>query len=86
MESQNSSTGQKNEADQQPNELPISSERDKSQEISDHIPLVSETIRLQIFWLIIAALPFAAGCRNKIHPGDRALSTDLECSSKARAR
>ncbi|CAG8130298.1 unnamed protein product [Penicillium salamii] len=41
MEAQNSSTGQENEADQQPNELPISSEKDKSQESSDHVPLPS---------------------------------------------
>jgi hypothetical protein len=82
MEAQNSSTGQENEADQQPNELPISSEQDKSQESSDHVPLVSETIRLQMFFLTIAALPFAAGSSKKTHPGDRAISTDLEGSSR----
>ncbi|KAK4935443.1 hypothetical protein LTR66_015457 [Elasticomyces elasticus] len=41
MESQNSSTGQKNEADQTPRELPILDEKDKSQENSDHVPLPS---------------------------------------------
>jgi hypothetical protein len=86
MEAHNSSTGQENEADQQPNELPISSEQDKSQESSDHVPLVSETIRLQMFFLTIAALPFAAGSSKKTHPGDRAISTDLEGSSRPRAR
>ncbi|KAK9847405.1 hypothetical protein MYU51_019441 [Penicillium brevicompactum] len=39
MDSRNCSTGQENEADQQPNELPISSEKDKSLESSDRVPL-----------------------------------------------
>jgi hypothetical protein len=57
------------EEDQQPSEMPNLGEKDNSQETSDHVPpLVSETIRLQIFWLTIAALPFAAGSRNKTHP------------------
>ncbi|KAK9847941.1 hypothetical protein MYU51_017423 [Penicillium brevicompactum] len=43
-------------------------------------------IRLQTLLLTIAALPFAAGSRNKTHPGDRAISTDLEGSSRPRAR
>ena len=86
MESQNSSTGQENEADQLPRELPILGEKDKSQESSDRVPLVSETIRLQTLLLTIAALHFAAGSRNKTHPGDRSISTDLEGSSRPRAR
>ena len=86
MDSQNSSTGQENEGDQQHSELPLLSEKDKSQENSDHVPLVSEMIRLQLLLLTIAILPFAAGSRNKTHPGDRAISTDLEGSSRSRAR
>ncbi|CAG7965698.1 unnamed protein product [Penicillium salamii] len=39
MDSQNSSTGQENEGDQQPSELPLLSEKDKSQQSSDHVPL-----------------------------------------------
>ncbi|CAG8024033.1 unnamed protein product [Penicillium nalgiovense] len=39
MDSQNSSTGQENEGDQQHSELPLLSEKDKSQENSDHVPL-----------------------------------------------
>lgn len=63
MDSQNSSKSQENEGDQQPSELPIFSEKDKSQETSDHVPpLVCETIRLQIFWLTIAALSLVVIC------------------------
>ncbi|CAG8021927.1 unnamed protein product [Penicillium nalgiovense] len=43
MESQNSSTGQENEADQLPRELPILGEKDKSQESSDRVPLEAGT-------------------------------------------
>ena len=87
MDVQNSSTAQENEGDQQPSEMPNLGEKDNSQKTSDHVsPLVSETIRLQIFWLTITALPFAAGSRNKTHPGDRALSTYSEGSSRPRAR
>jgi hypothetical protein len=68
------------EGDQPPSELPILDEKDKSQENSDHVPLVSEMIRLQTLLLTIAALPFAAGSRNKTHPCDRAVSTHLEGS------
>jgi preprotein translocase subunit SecF len=64
MDAQNSSKAQENEGDQQPSQLPILSEKDKLQETSDHVsPLVSETIRHQMFLLIIAALPFPAGSR-----------------------
>jgi hypothetical protein len=61
MDAPNSSPHQEKEGDQQPSELPILDEKDKSQENSDTVPLVSETIWLQILWLIIAALPFATG-------------------------
>jgi hypothetical protein len=64
--SPNSSPDQKNETEQQPRELSTLSEIDKSQGNSHHVPpLVSETIRLQIFRLTIAVLPFTAGSRNK---------------------
>ena len=86
MDSKNSSTGQENEEGQQPSELPLLSEKEKSQKGSDHVPLVGETIRLQTLLLTIAALPFAAGSRNKTHPGDRAISTDLEGASRPRTR
>lgn len=72
--------------EQPPSELPILGEKDKSQETSDHVSLVSETIRLQTLLLTIAALPFATGNKNKTHPGDRAISTDLAGSSRPRAR
>ena len=78
MDSQNSSTGQENEGYQQPSELPILGEKDKSQASSDHVPLVSKTIQLQIFLLTIAVFPFAAGSRNKTYLSDRALSTYLK--------
>ena len=77
---------QEKEEEQQPSELPILGEKDKSQESSDYVPLASETTRLQTILLTIAALPFAAGSRNKTRPGDRAISTDLEGSSRPRAR
>jgi hypothetical protein len=86
MDAPNSSLHQEKEGDQQPSELPILDEKDKSQENSDHVPLVSETIWLQTLLLTIAALPFAAGSRNKTHPGDRAVSTHLEGSSRPRER
>jgi hypothetical protein len=74
MDAPNSSTDQKIEGDQQPRELPTLSEKDKSQETSDHVPpLASETIRLQILLLTIAVPPFATGSRNKTYLGDRAL-------------
>ena len=82
----NSSTGQENEADQPSSELPILGEEDKSQESSDQVTFVSEMIRLQRLLLTNAALPFAAGSRNKTHPGDRAVSTHLEGSSRPRER
>ena len=59
MDSQNCSTGQEDEGDQQPNELPTLSKKDKSQASSDHVPLVSATTQLEIFLLIIAAVPLA---------------------------
>ena len=86
MDAPNSSPHQEKEGDQQPSELPIRDEKDKSQENSDHVPLVSETIRLQTLLLTIAALHFAAGSRNKTHPGDRAVSAHLEGSSRPRER
>jgi hypothetical protein len=87
MDAQNNSTSQENEGDQQPSELPIFSEKDQSQENSDHVsPLVCETIRLYIFWLTIAALSLATGSRHKAHLGDRALSTHLEGASRPRTR
>jgi hypothetical protein len=87
MDVQNSSPDQKIEGDQQPSELPTLSEKDISKETSDHVPpLVCETIRLKISCLTIAVLPFAAGSRYKTHPGDRALSTNLEGASRPRAR
>jgi hypothetical protein len=85
MDAPNSSPYEGKEGDRQPSELPIRDEKNKSQENSDHVPLVSGTIRLQTLLLIIAALPFAAGSRNKTQPGDRAISTDLEGSSRPRA-
>ncbi|KAJ5033183.1 hypothetical protein NUH16_003099 [Penicillium rubens] len=65
MDAPNGSPDQKNEGDQQPIELPILSEKDKSQETSDHAPSVSETIQLQTLLLTIAALSFATGSRYK---------------------
>ena len=82
MDAQISSKDQEIGGDQPPSELPTLSEKDKSQESSDHVPLVSGTIRLQTLLLTIAALSFAAGSRNKTHPGDRAISTDLAGSSR----
>ncbi|CAG7949921.1 unnamed protein product [Penicillium salamii] len=41
MDGQNSSTDQEKDGDQQPSVLPILSEKDKSQESSDHVPLPS---------------------------------------------
>lgn len=86
MDGQNSSTDQEIEGDQQPSVLPILSEKDKSQESSDHVPSVSETIPLQMLLLTIAALPFATRSSYKTHPGDRALSTHLEGASRPRTR
>jgi hypothetical protein len=86
MDIQNGSTAQENEGDQQPSEMPIPDEKGKSQESSDHVPLVSETIWLQTLLLTIAALSFAAGSKNKTDPGDRAISTNIEGSSRPRAR
>lgn len=71
---------------QQPRELPVLGENDKSQESSDRVPLVSETIMLQMPLLTIAAFRFTAGSRNETHPGDRAITTDLEGSSRPGAR
>jgi hypothetical protein len=81
MDASNSSLHQEKEGDQQSSELPILDEKDKSQKNSDHVPLVSETIQLQTLLLTVAALHFATGNRKK-HPGDRAISTDLEGSSR----
>jgi hypothetical protein len=81
MDAPNSSAYEEKEGDQQPSELPILGEKDESQESSDHVLLVSETIRLQTLFLTIAALPFAAGSSHKTHPGDRALSTYFEGAS-----
>ena len=81
-----SSKDQEIGGDQLPSELPTLSEKDKSQESFDHIPLVSETIRLQMLLLTTAAHPFTAGSRYKTHPGDRALSTNLEGASRPRKR
>ena len=86
MDAPKTSQHQEKEGYQQPSELPILGEKDKSQETSDHVSLVSETIRLQTLLLTIAALPFATGSRNKTHPGDRAVSTHLAGSSRPRAR
>ncbi|CAG7935628.1 unnamed protein product, partial [Penicillium olsonii] len=41
MDAPNSSPHQEKEGDQQPSELPILDEKDKSQENSDHVPLPS---------------------------------------------
>ena len=73
MDAPNSLPHQEKEGDQYPSELPILNKKDKSQENSDYIPLVSETIRLQTLFLTITAFPFAAGSRNKTYPGDRAI-------------
>ena len=87
MDVQNSSLDQEMGGDQPSSELPHLDEKDNSQETSDHVsPLVSEMICLQVFWLTIAALPFAAGSRNKTHPGDRAISTYSKGASRPRAR
>jgi hypothetical protein len=86
MDIQNGSTAQENEGDQQPSEMPKLGEKDKSQENYDHVPLVSETIRLQTLLLTIAVLAFAAGSRNKTHHGDRAISTYSEGASRPRER
>jgi hypothetical protein len=82
MDALNSAPHQEKEGDQPPRELPILGEKAKSQEISDHVPLVSEMIRLQKLLLTIAVPPFAAGSRYKTHPGDRALSTYSEGASR----
>ena len=63
MDAQNSSTDEEIEGDQQPSVLAILSEKDRSQESSGHVPLVSETIRLQMLLLTIAVLPFATRSR-----------------------
>mgnify|MGYP007098528404 CR=1 FL=1 len=49
MDLQNGSTAQENEGYQQPSELPIPDEKDKSQENSDHVPLVSEILGFKRF-------------------------------------
>ena len=86
MDVQNSSLDQEMGGDQPSSELPHLDEKDKSQESSDHVPLVSGTIRLQTLLLTIAALSFAAGSRNKTHPGDWAISTYSKGASRPRAR
>jgi hypothetical protein len=58
MDVMNSAPHQEKEAEQPPRELSI---LDKSQESSDYVPLVSETIRLQTLLLTITALAFAKG-------------------------
>lgn len=61
MDALNNAPHQEKEGDQPPRELPILGEEDKSQESSDYVPLVSETIRLQTLLLTITALAFAKG-------------------------
>jgi hypothetical protein len=46
MDAPNSSTNQEVERDQQLSELPILNEKEKPQETSDYVPLVSEQIQL----------------------------------------
>jgi hypothetical protein len=85
MDTSNSSPDQEKQGEQQPNELPILSEKDHNQEPSDHVPpLVSETIRLQMLWLTIVDLPFATRRSDKTCLGDRAVSTYLEGASRPR--
>jgi hypothetical protein len=87
MDALNRSPSQEKEGDQQPSELPIVCEKGSSQEASDYVPpLVSETTQLSLLLLIIAALSFATGSRNKTYVGDRALSTYLEGASRPRTR
>lgn len=84
MESPNSLPDQEKQ-EQQPSELPILSDKDHNLEFSDHVPpLVSETLRLQIFWLTIVDLDFATRRSNKTYFGDRAFSTHLEGASRPR--
>ena len=85
MDAPNSSPHQEKERDEQSRELPILDEKDKSQESSDQVPLVSEMIRLQTLLLTVAALTLEAGSSHKTHPGDRALSTYSEGASRPRA-
>lgn len=84
MESPNSSPDQEKE-EQQPSELPILSDKDNNVEPSDHVlPLVSETLWLQILWLTIVDLDFATRRSNKTYFGDGAFSTHLEGASRPR--
>ena len=87
MDAQNSLKDHEFGGDRQTSELPILSEKDNSQEASDHVrPLVSEAIRLQIFLLTIAVLSIATESRNKTYSGDQSLSTHLEGASRPRTR
>jgi hypothetical protein len=86
MDASNSSPDQE-KREQRPCELPNLSNKDNNVEPSDHVPpLVSETIQLQMLWLTIVDLPFAARRRNKTYLGDRAVSTHLEGASRPRSR
>lgn len=77
---QNARKARKKEGYQQPGELPILSDKDNSQETSDHVPsLVSKRIQLQMLSLTIAVLPLIAGSRNKKYLGDRDLSHGGGC-------
>ena len=82
MDAANSSSDQE-KGEQQPDELPSLSDKDNNVEPSDHVlPLVSETLRLQILWLTIVDLDFATRSSNKTYFGDRAFSTHLEGASR----
>jgi hypothetical protein len=83
----NSSPEEEKGGEQQPGELPILSDKDNNGEPSDHVsPLVSETLRLRILWLIVVAFPFATRRRKKTYLGGRAVSTHLEGASRPRTR
>jgi hypothetical protein len=84
MDASNSSPDQE-KGEQRPCELPNLSNKDSNLEPSDHVlPLVSETLRLQILWLTIVDLDFATRRSNKTFFGDRAFSTHLEGASRPR--
>jgi hypothetical protein len=87
MDSPNSSPDMEKEGEQQPCQLPILTDKDNNVEASDHVPLlVSETIRLHMLLLTIAALSFATRRSNKTYFGDRAFSTYLEGASRPLTR
>ena len=87
MDAPNSTPDQEKKGEQQPTALPIVSEKENSQEASDHVPpLVSKAAQLPMLLLTVAALSLATGSRNKTYLGDRALSTYFEGASRPRTR